>query len=353
MRSSSPSVRPRARWSGCFGDELRDQSSLPGRGGRESPARGVPRVPDRSTPRGSRPTVPPHVLLLLLLVGHLGRVVHAHPDRRARPRAVELVVLGRPVGGALTLLPLVVGRAASSPRSVGRLVPLVVLGALNTRFRSGCSPLAETQHRLGLSAVIQAAAPIFTVLLAVRIDAEPAGDRVAARRLLRRLPRRRAPRRAGRRGGDAARRARRRRRPRSATRPRRLYAGRTVRSCRRSRSSLGTCSAPSVADRPVGLAQLPAERLARERSLAVVALGVVGTGTRLPPLLRAHRGAGASRAILVTYLVPALALVYGADLPRRAGDCDGGRRPRARPRGVALATGLVRRRRAACVVASR
>jgi drug/metabolite transporter (DMT)-like permease len=45
---------------------------------------------------------------------------------------------------------------------------------------------------------------------------------------------------------------------------------------------------------------------------AVVALGALGAGVAYPLYFTLIARAGASRAILVTYLVPAFALVYGA-----------------------------------------
>ena len=47
---------------------------------------------------------------------------------------------------------------------------------------------------------------------------------------------------------------------------------------------------------------------------AVLFLGVAATAVAYPLYFALMAGAGASRAILVTYLVPALALVYGAFL---------------------------------------
>ncbi len=49
-------------------------------------------------------------------------------------------------------------------------MPLVVLGALNNALPFWLLGFAETRLDSGLTAVIQAAAPIFTVLLASRID---------------------------------------------------------------------------------------------------------------------------------------------------------------------------------------
>ena len=188
---------------------------------------------------------------------------------------------------------------------------LVALGALNNALPFWLLGFANTRIDSGLSAVIQAAAPVFTVVLASWIDrsqsvhgvrlvgvgvgflgvvllvgVQEGGELVGALavigtaacyavsvliagRTVRTLPPAPGVDRAARRGG----RHHRALRPRAAAR--RGADGRRDRRGRRARR-------PRV-------------------------------GGRLPPLLRAHRAsAGASRAILVTYLVPAFALVYGA-----------------------------------------
>ena len=61
--------------------------------------------------------------------------------------------------------------AAGSHPLRGHLLPIVVLGALNNAVPFWLLGFAETRLDSGLTAVIQAAAPIFTVLLASRIDA--------------------------------------------------------------------------------------------------------------------------------------------------------------------------------------
>ena len=221
----------------------------------------------------------------------------------------SVVVLGRTVVGTLILLPLVVGRGGLRPIRRA-LVPLVVLGALNNALPFWLLGFAETHLDSGLTAVIQAAAPIFTVLLAVRMDAS---QRVTGSRLV------------GvcvgflgvallvglQTGGDllgafavigtalcyAA----------SA-----LYAGRTVRSFPPLQVSIGQLAAGALVIAPFALAQLPAEPPPAGAIAAVVTLGVFGSGIAYLLYFALIASAGASRAILVTYLVPAFALVYGA-----------------------------------------
>ena len=221
-------------------------------------------------------------------------------------------------------------------------MPLVVLGAINNALPFWLLGFAETRLDSGLTAVIQAAAPIFTVLLAVRIDAS---QRVTGSRLV------------GvcvgflgvallvglQTGGDllgafavigtalcyAA----------SA-----LYAGRTVRSFPPLQVSIGQLAAGALVIAPFALAQLPAEPPPAGAIAAVVTLGVFGSGIAYLLYFALIASAGASRAILVTYLVPAFALAYGAiflDEPLTVTALAGLALILS---GTALATGLTRRR---------
>ena len=61
---------------------------------------------------------------------------------------------------------------------------------------------------------------------------------------------------------------------------------------------------------PFGLAQ--ASSFGWEAALSVLYLGVAATGVGYLLYFGLIAGAGASKAVLVTYLVPSLALVYGA-----------------------------------------
>ena len=92
----------------------------------------------------------------------------------------SVVALGRVVFGALLLLALLPGRGGLA-RLRGHLVPLVVLGALNNAVPFWLLGFAEKSLDSGLTAIIQAAAPIFTVILASRVDVS---QRVSGTRLL-------------------------------------------------------------------------------------------------------------------------------------------------------------------------
>ena len=80
------------------------------------------------------------------------------------------------------------------------------------------------------------------------------------------------------------------------------------------RSSCRSASSRSAAAliAPFALAQLPSEVPPAKPLLAILALGSLGTAVAYVLYFALISSAGASRAILVTYLVPAFALVYGA-----------------------------------------
>ena len=203
-----------------------------------------------------------------------------------------VVVLGRLVVGVLVLLPIVVARGAM-PDVRAMWVPFLVLGTLNNAVPYWLLAFAETRIDSGLAAVIQAAAPILTVVLATRIDpsqsvrglrlvgvalgflgvallvgVQEGGELVGALAVL----------------GTA-----------TCYAVSVLYAGRAVRS---------------FAPLEVTICQLCVGALLAA-PVAIVALGALGTGLAYLLYFTLIARAGASRAILVTYLVPAFALVYG------------------------------------------
>lgn len=221
----------------------------------------------------------------------------------------SVVVLGRLVVGVAVLVPLLAGRGGIAPLR-GHLIPLVVLGALNNAVPFWLLGFAETRLDSGLTAVIQAAAPIFTVLLASRIDVtqsvtglrlvgvavgfvgvallvgfQRGGELIAAVAVL----------------GVAL-----------CYAGSVLYAGRTVRALPALQVSIGQLACAAVLMAPFGLTQLPSSLPAAKVVLAVVALGALGSGLAYLLYFALIASAGASRAILVTYLVPAFALAYGA-----------------------------------------
>ena len=219
-----------------------------------------------------------------------------------------VVVFGRLLVGALVLVPVVMARGGVSGLRA-MLVPIVVLGALNNALPYWLLSFAETRIDSGLAAVIQAAAPIFTVLLAIRIDPS---QRVTGFRLL------------GvalgfvgvallvglQEGGELL----------GALAVvgtalcyavSVLYAGRAIRSFSPLDVSVGQLTVGALLTLPAALLQWPSETPSAKVVGAVLVLGALGTGVAYLLYFALIVRAGASRAILVTYLVPAFALVYG------------------------------------------
>jgi drug/metabolite transporter (DMT)-like permease len=223
--------------------------------------------------------------------------------------APSVVVLARLLVGAAVLLPLTAARGGLRPLR-GFLVPIGVLALFNNALPFWLLGFAEERIDSGLTAVIQAAAPIVTVILASRIDPS---QRVHGPRL------------AGiavgfagvvllvgdQRGGELA----------GALAVLGaatcyafsvLYAGRTVRSLPPLQVSLGQLGAAALIVAPAALLQLPQEAPSARALGALAALGALGSGFAYLLYFTLVRRAGASRTILVTYLVPGFALVFGA-----------------------------------------
>jgi drug/metabolite transporter (DMT)-like permease len=219
------------------------------------------------------------------------------------------LVFFRVVLAALTLLPI----AAAAQALAGLAVDwkaLAVMGALNSAIPFWLLSYGETRVDSGLAAVIQAAAPIFTVLLAIRYDPS---QRATGTRLLG----------VGvgfvgvallvgaQRGGDVV----------AALAivlcalcyaAGALYGGRRLSHLPPIGMAFGTMVAATALIAPAALLQFPEETPGWKSTGSIVVLGVVGTGLAYILYFEIILGAGASRAILVTYLVPAMALLYGA-----------------------------------------
>src|SRR5207249_11010271 len=89
-------------------------------------------------------------------------------------------------------------------------------------------------------------------------------------------------------------------------------AGRRLRDLRAATIAFGTTVVAAVVSLPFGIAQLPSSVPGWKVIGSVVTLGIVGLGFAYVLYFALITGAGASRAILVTYLVPPMALFYGA-----------------------------------------
>ena len=223
------------------------------------------------------------------------------------------LVLGRVGVGALTLVPVVLialGRRRALAELRRYWWPLVITGALNVALPFWLLSWGETRIDSGVAAIIQAAAPIFLAGLALLFV--PA-ERVTGWRLVGLLVGL-----AGvgllvgvQRGGDVL----------AAVAVALaalcyaggiLYAGRSLSGVEPMLTALGSLLAATFLVLPGGIAQAPSSMPSRETIVAVLVLGVVCSAIAYLLYYGILASAGASRAILVTYLVPAAAVFYGA-----------------------------------------
>src|SRR6188472_3676923 len=207
----------------------------------------------------------------------------------------SVVALGRLVVGAAILLPIAARRGG-----LGLLRPylavVATLGLLNNALPFWLFGFAETRISSGLAAVIQAAAPIFTVLLAIRLDPT---QRVTGARLV-------GVQTGGQVVGALAVLAAALCYAASA-----LVVGKRAGGIPPLHLAAGQLAVGTLLMAPFGLLQLPDEAPPVKTVLAIVALGSLGSSVAYVLYFALNARAGASRAILVTYLVPAFALVYG------------------------------------------
>jgi drug/metabolite transporter (DMT)-like permease len=187
---------------------------------------------------------------------------------------------------------------------------LIVSGLLNTALPFWTLSWGETRIDSGLAAIIQAAAPIFTALfafvafhdqrstglrlvgvlvgfvgVALLIGAQPEGDLLAALAVV----------------FTAA-----------CYAAGILYTGRRLGAEPPMTVAFGNLFVATIATTPLGALQAPGDVPGWKVIASVVALGVLGTSVAYLIYFALASGAGAARAILVTYLVPPMAVFYGA-----------------------------------------
>ncbi len=217
--------------------------------------------------------------------------------------------------GALVILPIALvklGGARIMREARSAAVPITVVGLVNSAVPIVAIAWAEQRLDSGLTAVIQASAPLFTALIALRfvrservsgarlvglfvgfggvallVGVQPGGDTIAALAVVF----------AALCYACAA-----------------LYNTRSLGSVSPLTTALGSLTVAALALAPFAAAQLPARFPGWEVVGSVLALGIGGTGIAYVLYYALLSGAGASNAILVTYLVPAIALLYGAGL---------------------------------------
>jgi len=219
------------------------------------------------------------------------------------------VVLGRLLIGTACLLPLAAFRGGLAPLK-GHVWAVCILGLFNNALPFWLLGFAEQRIDSGLTAVIQASAPILTVLLARRVDPTQRASRAQLAGLA-----------VGfvgvavlvghERGGELI----------GALAVvgtatcyafSVLFAGRWTRAVPPLQLSIGQLGAAAVLIAPFGLAQHPDSVPTWKPLVSILLLGVLGTGVAYLLYFALIQSAGASKAILVTYLVPAFALFYGA-----------------------------------------
>jgi drug/metabolite transporter (DMT)-like permease len=223
------------------------------------------------------------------------------------------VVFGRVLVGTLALLPAVpflIGWRRLFAELRARLRPLVVIALFNASIPFWLLAWSEKRLDSGLAAVLQASAPLFTALLAFGFSR---GDRVTGWRLLGVI--------VGFLGvvllvgaqpsGDVL----------SALAVlltafcyavSALYAGIRMADAPPIVTALGTLAIATITTLPFGIVQTPDHAPSWKAIGSVIALGSLGLSVAYLLYFGLIAGAGAQYAILVTYLVPALALGYGA-----------------------------------------
>jgi drug/metabolite transporter (DMT)-like permease len=251
-----------------------------------------------------------HVLMLLALAAVWGSSF-MFIEIALRDLAPSTLILLRMLGGAVTLA--VYARLAGHSLAAMRpyVWPLALLGAGNTAVPFFLIAWGQQYIDSGLASILNASAPLFTALFALGYDRSQrssgmrlvgivvgfagvvllvgfelsGGERAVV-------------------GGFAVVVAS------ACYGLGGLYAGRRFGGLSPSLVALGALLWSSLIVAPAGLAQASAPGW--EAIVSVLYLGVLATGIAYLLYFGLIAGAGASKAVLVTYLVPSLALAYGA-----------------------------------------
>ena len=253
-----------------------------------------------------------HILMLLALASIWG-VSFLFIEIALRELAPSAVILFRIAAGALTLGIYIAIRGRGFGQLRGYLAPLALMGAFNTAFPFFLITWGQQYIDSGLAAILNASAPIFVAVFALGVDPtqratglrlvgimlgfigivalvgfEPGGGEravwgslaVVGAAICYAL------------GG--------------------LYAGRRFVGLRPELVAFGSLCFATTFALPFGAAN--GSSFGWETLAALLFLGVGATAIAYLLYFGLIAGAGASRAILVTYLVPSLAIVYGAVL---------------------------------------
>ena len=252
-------------------------------------------------------------LLMLLVLSALWGASFMFIKVGVRELEPATLIWVRVLLGALILVPvsLVVLSTGTTAEHLRRAWwPLVVMGVLNSALPFWLLAWAEEDVDSGLAAILQACAPLATALLAIWLDRR---QRVTGARLvglfvglvgvaiLVGLP-----------GGGSS--------------PIRalavvacgvlyaiaaLYAGRALGGVPPLLVATGTMIAATLITMPPGIAQAPDHIPGWKVVVSMLILGIGGTAIAYILYFGLIAGAGASKAILVTYVVPPLAVAYG------------------------------------------
>lgn len=229
-------------------------------------------------------------------------------DRQFNPAALVLFRVGL---GALVLVPVAVTRVGG--RTVVRQaranwLPIVFVGLINTAIPFLCFSWAETRIDSSLAGILQAAAPMFTVLIAVGfLHERVSGIRwfgflagFAGVALLVGSP------------GQGEKLA-----SLAVVLAALCYAiGSTISSRALGATeplviAAGSAVVATLVVAPFGATHLPTAVPGWKECASVATLGIIGTGIAYMILFALIRSAGPSRTILVTYLIPGIAVLYG------------------------------------------
>ncbi len=232
-----------------------------------------------------------------------------------RDLAPGTVAFGRIAFAAVTLAAIAAARGGVRAALRANVLSLGVAAALNTAIPFVLIPLGQTAIDSGTAAILNGSAPLFTALfaaiavtservtgvrlggfllgfagVALVVGAEPSEGRDAVLGAL------------------------------AVVVAAAFYAVGALDTSKRLRGlsplviALGTMTWATVLTAPVGLVGLRGHEVGWEALASVAGLGVVATAIAYLLYFGLIAGAGPSSAILVTYLVPATALVYGATL---------------------------------------
>jgi drug/metabolite transporter (DMT)-like permease len=250
------------------------------------------------------------ILTLLALIWGASFMLIKIADRQLTP---STLILGRL--GSATLLLAAIAAVRLGPRRTleeirGAWLWLVVVGLVNTAIPFWLLSWGETRIDSGLASIIQGAVPIFNALLAfaffrearvtglrlvglgigfvgvaLLVSDQPHGKLLAALAVVAMA---------------------------LCYAIGTLLAGRHLRGTPPLVVALASTAVSTLAVLPIGVAQAPSEVWHGETIMAILVLGFVGTAIAYLLFFALIQRAGANYATLVTYLVPPIALLYGA-----------------------------------------